>query len=309
VNYPPASPEVQASLENDFSSEILASSTQDKSTSEDVVQENSASLAAENPTLPTFVTPATRARSNEEPTEIRMEGIWRVVQDVALVSVGYVETTRCCGRRCLTGGESVVRGSHSASETVVLCGIRPPQFLWYSISGTICDAAQLAIDLSAKMIFGVEDPSTCWLISFSLSIIPRHSSHRYLVFGKYNGSYWKSLQKMYFGYSFSIVISTLFNKYMIQMWQISHYFAWLITLLWTGVVNFFILKKLWGSSKIDHKSKVKKIESGKNIDSDPKKKSVIVREDAFVGNASPGLKTSKAGRRNIVTKKRELIMV
>ena len=35
--------------------------------------------------------------------------------------------------------------------------------------------------------------------------------------------------------------------------SISHYVAWIITLLWTGVVNYFILKKLWtfgGKNKV-----------------------------------------------------------
>jgi hypothetical protein len=55
---------------------------------------------------------------------------------------------------------------------------------------------------------------------------------------------------MYAGYSIIIVISTVFNVVMTRDLKFSHYFAWFITLLWTGVVNYFILKYLWnfGSS-------------------------------------------------------------
>mmetsp|Transcript_43897 Transcript_43897/g.86097 ORF Transcript_43897/g.86097 Transcript_43897/m.86097 type:complete len:332 (-) Transcript_43897:38-1033(-) len=307
-------PEMKVSLENKFTSETLTSSAQDiQMAASDDVPDNSAGPAVDMPLLSTFPEPEARSHDDDddEPSDIRMEGIWAVAQDFASTSVWCLESTKCCGRRCLTGGERVVRGTASASETVVLCGIRPPQFLWYSISGTICDAAQLAIDLTAKMIFGVDDPSLCWLISFSLSIIPRHTSHRYLVFGKYNGGYWQSLGRMYGGYSISIIVSTVFNRYMIQAWRIPHYYAWLITLLWTGVVNFFILKKLWGSTRTDDTSKGKKVDDGKNTNTDPKINLTVVREGEYVGKGSPSLKTGTTGRRNIAThsSKKELIMV
>ena len=49
---------------------------------------------------------------------------------------------------------------------------------------------------------------------------------------------------MYMGYSVSIALSTAFNAVMARM-GMPHYVAFGFTLLWTGVVNYFILKRLW----------------------------------------------------------------
>lgn len=68
---------------------------------------------------------------------------------------------------------------------------------------------------------------------------------------------------MYIGYSFSIVLSTAFNVVMAGM-GMPHYVAFGFTLLWTGVVNYFILKRLWsfgGSSGDDEGRNVEKIDS------------------------------------------------
>lgn len=51
--------------------------------------------------------------------------------------------------------------------------------------------------------------------------------------------------RMYAGYSVIIVLSTGFNLYMTKVLFVGYYVAWVLTLLWTGVVNYFILKKLW----------------------------------------------------------------
>jgi putative flippase GtrA len=50
---------------------------------------------------------------------------------------------------------------------------------------------------------------------------------------------------MYAGYSVIIVLSTIFNIFMTRYAELPHYVAWVVTLLWTGIVNYFILKKLW----------------------------------------------------------------
>ena len=61
---------------------------------------------------------------------------------------------------------------------------------------------------------------------------------------------------MYTGYSIIIVISTIFNILMTKVALIDRYVAWVITLLWTGIVNYFILKKLWsfGDTAAENKS-------------------------------------------------------
>ncbi len=109
----------------------------------------------------------------------------------------------------------------------------------------MCDIVQLGIDFFLLHALQIKDSSTCWALGFGISIIVRHSSHRYLVFGMYVGGYWKSLMRMYTGYSIIIAISTLFNIFMTKVLMLSHYTAWVATLLWTGIVNYFILKYIW----------------------------------------------------------------
>ncbi|KAG7345875.1 GtrA-like protein [Nitzschia inconspicua] len=144
----------------------------------------------------------------------------------------------------LTGLERVLFGTQPAAEVVKVLGLQPPRYLCYMVSGMICDILQFAIDF-LLFLYVVPDASTCWALSFGLSIVFRHTTHRYLVFGDYVGGYWKSLGRMYAGYSIIIVLSTLFNIFMTKYIQVPHAYAWIITLLWTGIVNYFILKKLW----------------------------------------------------------------
>jgi len=153
----------------------------------------------------------------------------------------------------IQGLDRVVFGTKAASECIVLCGIKPVRYVWYMLSGAICDMMQLLLDLFIHIVISISDPSLCWILSFGISIIARHTSHRYLVFGDYVGGYWKSLSRMYAGYSIIIVISTVFNIVMTRDLHLSHYMAWVITLLWTGIVNYFILKYLWtyGGSSSD----------------------------------------------------------
>ena len=145
----------------------------------------------------------------------------------------------------ITGLSRVVQGTVPAAASVKLFNLRPPQYLFYMVSGFLCDIVQLCIDLAIHFTLAVQDPSKCWALGYALSVVPRHTSHRYLVFGSYVGGYWRSLGRMYAGYSIIIVISTLFNAFMTKTIALPHYVAWVITLLWTGIVNFFILKKLW----------------------------------------------------------------
>jgi putative flippase GtrA len=132
----------------------------------------------------------------------------------------------------------------SAAEVVQILGIHPPRYLCYMISGSACDILQFAIDFLLYAYF-IPDASMCWALSFAISIVFRHTTHRYLVFGDYVGGYYKSLGRMYAGYSIIIVLSTIFNVIMTKYIQVPHAYAWIITLLWTGIVNYFILKKLW----------------------------------------------------------------
>jgi len=66
--------------------------------------------------------------------------------------------------------EKVISTGNSCHEAVLCCGTRLPEFAWYAISGTVCDLVQFAIDVAARKVFGVSDPSACWVISLFGSI-------------------------------------------------------------------------------------------------------------------------------------------
>ena len=99
--------------------------------------------------------------------------------------------------------------------------------------------------ISIIYIFEYERATVCWTASYTLSIALRHSSHRLLVFGEYEGSYWSSLGRTYLTYSSSIVLSMITNHLIISFFALTHKQAWLITMLWTGLYNYFMLKASW----------------------------------------------------------------
>jgi putative flippase GtrA len=137
----------------------------------------------------------------------------------------------------------------AAAEVIRLAGWHPPRYLWYMISGALCDVVQIAT-LFFLHRFVVTNGTACWALGFLLSIPCRHTSHRYLVFGDYVGGYRKSLVRMYMGYSIIIVLSTLFNLIVSRLFPLPMSVLWILTLLWTGIANYFILKYFWsyGSS-------------------------------------------------------------
>lgn len=125
-------------------------------------------------------------------------------------------------------------------EKCSLFGCRLPNFVWFQISGFICDCIQAYLDylISLIYVFSWERVTVCWTLSYVLSICVRHSSHRLLVFGEYDGTYCSSLGKTYMAYSTSIVVSTVANNLLVKFGEFSHKEAWLLTMLWTGMFNF-----------------------------------------------------------------------
>ena len=147
----------------------------------------------------------------------------------------------------ITGLDRVIMGGASCAEAVRIAGVQPPRYLWYMLSGSGCDVLQFATLYALKTLVHLQDASMIWCLGFLLNIPCRHTSHRYLVFGDYVGGYWRSLARMYAGYSVIIILSTLFNLVMSRLFadSIAMPMLWLTTMLWTGVVNYFILKRLW----------------------------------------------------------------
>mmetsp|Transcript_39656 Transcript_39656/g.95815 ORF Transcript_39656/g.95815 Transcript_39656/m.95815 type:complete len:238 (+) Transcript_39656:70-783(+) len=162
-----------------------------------------------------------------------------------MTCISRIESIKCGGKPIVTGIERVVFGTQPAAELVSIFGMRPPRYLFYMMSGIVCDIIQFLIDVCLHFVLDIKDASVCWGLGFFLSIIFRHTSHRYLVFGDYVGGYWKSLGRMYLGYSIIISLSTLFNIIMTKFAGLPHYVAWIATLLWTGIANYFILKRIW----------------------------------------------------------------
>lgn len=138
-------------------------------------------------------------------------------------------------------------------------GFRIPHYFWYVLSGFLCDLCQFFIDgLLFAFISSVgwdwEKPTVCWTVSYTASIMIRHTSHRYLVFGEFEGTYCASLGRTYLTYSTSIVLSMLSNHVISNTLGFSHYQAWFITMLWTGVLNYFLLKASWNAKSKDRET-------------------------------------------------------
>lgn len=126
-------------------------------------------------------------------------------------------------------------------------GYKIPLYFWFVVSGTLCDIIQAFIDYGIYLIypFEWETATVCWTLSYTISVFIRHYSHRLLVFGEFEGSYCNSLARTYLTYSSSIVISMLTNHAIVEILNFTHQQAWLFTMIWTGIYNYFMLKASW----------------------------------------------------------------
>jgi len=122
-----------------------------------------------------------------------------------------------------------------------------PQYAWFVLSGALCDVVQALIDYLVFLVYTLEweRATVCWTASYTLSIVVRHYSHRLLVFGEYEGTYCMSLARTYLTYSSSIMISMITNHFLVSLLEFTHQQAWVVTMLWTGVYNYFMLRASW----------------------------------------------------------------
>eukprot|EP01041_Mallomonas_annulata_P006482 gene6482-13085_t len=74
------------------------------------------------------------------------------------------------------------------------------------------------------------------------------------VFGEFEGSYCQSLSRTYFTYSSSIVISMITNHLIVEVFGFSHRDAWVMTMIWIGIYNYFMLKATWKKPKLEIKN-------------------------------------------------------
>lgn len=142
------------------------------------------------------------------------------------------------------------------TSNLTFLGYKIPNYFWFVVSGSLCDAIQFFIDYGISTIYTYEwERSTiCWTLSYTASVGIRHYSHKQLVFGDYDGTYCTSLSRTYLTYSSSIILSLITNHIITTYLQLSHLHAWIITMLWTGIYNYFMLKASWKSKPASDRS-------------------------------------------------------
>ena len=105
-------------------------------------------------------------------------------------------------------GRGWLRGPGNPSalaDTVTFGGRKLPRYLWYMLSGAICDVAQFFIDRTVGHeyldVMGSHTSdqlrdTISWTIAYTCTSALRQETHRIFVFGSYEGSYWVNLGKM-----------------------------------------------------------------------------------------------------------------
>lgn len=138
-------------------------------------------------------------------------------------------------------------GGASLADSVTCFGRKIHRYFWFMLSGMLCDVVQFGIDGVIYNIYPErpERATVCWTLSYTASIIVRHGSHRVIVFGEYDGTYWSSLCRTYLTYLASIILSMVTNYILTSILNVPHLYAWVATMLWTGVFNYFMLKASW----------------------------------------------------------------
>ena len=115
------------------------------------------------------------------------------------------------------------------AETCTFCGKRPPQFVFFAVSGTLGNVIQLGLDrLFVTFVFDDSlwwAPTLSWTASYSLSIAFRHFSHAFLVFGPPAGHWAVALAKTYATYFTTIVASTATNLFFVTSLRMRHELA------------------------------------------------------------------------------------
>ncbi len=132
-------------------------------------------------------------------------------------------------------------------ERAKIFGYVVPQYFWFLLSGALCDVIQACIYFTISVLYvsNWQKPTVCWTLSYILSIWVRHTSHRILVFGEFEGTYLSSLGKTYSIYSSSILLSMTLNFVMGSWFMMSHSQALVCTVIPTGLYNYFMIRNNW----------------------------------------------------------------
>ncbi|KAL1528171.1 hypothetical protein AB1Y20_009532 [Prymnesium parvum] len=137
------------------------------------------------------------------------------------------------------------------AQSCRICGHQPPRFLFFAISGTICNAAQLAMDRAILVLLPEEwwAPTACWTLSYALSVAFRHASHAILVFGPHGDPPLIALSKTYLAYLSTILASTVVNLALVAGASLSHELALILTASFSVGWSYLALSYSWRRTK------------------------------------------------------------
>jgi putative flippase GtrA len=86
--------------------------------------------------------------------------------------------------------------------------------------------------------------TVAWITSYMISILIQHFLHRKLVFNDAkNSSYFKSLLLTYIAYILSMILSAILNDILIYNFEFNFQLSCIITIIITGLGNYFIIEK------------------------------------------------------------------
>ena len=136
------------------------------------------------------------------------------------------------------------------AETVVICGKRPPRFVFFAVSGSLCNGAQLALDHCIWYSIGHLattwwGPTACWTASYALSVALRHGSHSIFVFGPHKDPLLLALGKTYLTYLSTILASSSIHLALVVCAAATHEVALVVTSIFSVVWSYFALSKTW----------------------------------------------------------------
>ena len=138
--------------------------------------------------------------------------------------------------------------SAALADTCIICGLRPPRFVFFALSGSLCNIVQLILDRCLMVVMPDNiwwAPTACWTLSYTLSISLRHVSHALCVFGQHADPPWIAIAKTYLAYLSTIIASTALNLSLIWWAICKPDVALLITAAFSVVWSYAMLSQTW----------------------------------------------------------------
>ena len=144
--------------------------------------------------------------------------------------------------------EVLMPGSSSLADTCVVCGRQPPRFIFFALSGSLCNIAQLALDRALTLVLPPDvwwTPTASWTLSYTFTVPLRHLSHAYCVFGQHADPFWLAMSKTFMTYVSTIVASTAVNMLLVWGDVCKPDIALIITACFSVVWSYVALRNVW----------------------------------------------------------------